>query len=260
MMERNEKYPWQCLTGNSLKIIACITMLTDHIGATLIANGVWQHWSLTQAEQAKWLSYYNLLRTIGRLAFPIFCFLLVEGFIYTRNWKKYALRLGIFALLSEVPFDLAIWGQPFYWGAQNVYFTLLIGILTLAGIRAAEKRFYRIGNMSPTAPVLILGIAAVGSVIASAAKTDYKFAGIILIVLFYVARQRGITGYLITAAWLFFTEASLLLFQIGGAAGILPVMLYNGKRGQWNLKYLFYIFYPLHLLALYLINRSFIMM
>ena len=98
------------LTGNVLKWIAILTMLIDHMAVALIENGIFlsESISLTSQQWNWWRQVYWVMRYIGRLGFPLFCFLLVEGFYYTRNVKKYMLRLGIFALISEVPFDFAL--------------------------------------------------------------------------------------------------------------------------------------------------------
>lgn len=130
------------ISGSTIKIIAVVTMLIDHIAAgiltrMLIARGLL---SLSNdfGQAMRWFMengvlYYGMvaMRMAGRLGFPIFCFLLVEGFQKTKNIRKYILRLGLFALLSEVPFDLAFSGQVLEAGYQNVYFTLLFGILGL---------------------------------------------------------------------------------------------------------------------------------
>ena len=129
--------PRRTFSGTALKTIACITMLVDHIGASCIEAGI-----LTPGLDAGTLSQdalsayplYRLdmvLRFTGRLAFPLFCFLLVEGFVHTHNVKGYLGRLVLFGLLSEVPFDLAFFRTPFYPGAQNVYWTLALGVLAM---------------------------------------------------------------------------------------------------------------------------------
>ena len=131
--------PRRTFSGTALKTIACITMLVDHIGASCIEAGI-----LTPGLDAGTLSQdalsayplYRLdmvLRFTGRLAFPLFCFLLVEGFVHTHNVKGYLGRLVLFGILSEVPFDLAFFRTPFYPGAQNVYWTLALGVLAMAG-------------------------------------------------------------------------------------------------------------------------------
>ncbi|MEG1773614.1 MAG: TraX family protein, partial [Oscillospiraceae bacterium] len=108
----NER-PRRGLSGFSLKLIALASMTVDHAGVVLF-------------EQLEWM------RMVGRLAFPIYAFLLVEGFVHTRHRGRYCLRLGMFALLSEWPFDLAVFGGADMRG-QNVFFTLLLGVLMLWG-------------------------------------------------------------------------------------------------------------------------------
>lgn len=128
------------LSGSTIKIIAVAAMLIDHTAAVILARCIIagnRGYAIMDAgsgafgwmaDRALLYAVYRSMRLIGRLGFPIFCFLLVEGFGRTRNVKKYALRLGIFALISEVPFDLALSGRAFNPGYQNVYFTLLVGL------------------------------------------------------------------------------------------------------------------------------------
>lgn len=130
------------ISGSTIKIIAVTTMLIDHVAATLltrimILEGYYQA-AVSKESYLGWMAEHGslyalvtVMRSVGRLGFPIFCFLLVEGFQKTRSVKKYAFRLGLFALVSEVPFDLAFNGRVWYPGYQNVYFTLLAGILVL---------------------------------------------------------------------------------------------------------------------------------
>ena len=128
--------PRRTFSGTALKTIACITMLVDHIGASCIEAGI-----LTPGLDAGTLSQDTLsayplyrldmvLRFTGRLAFPLFCFLLVEGFVHTHNVKGYLGRLVLFGILSEVPFDLAFFRTPFDPSAQNVYWTLALAANT----------------------------------------------------------------------------------------------------------------------------------
>ena len=109
------------LSGSTLKLIAIVTMFIDHLGVVAFETQI-----------SNYMVPYYIMRLIGRLAFPIFCFLLVEGFFHTRDVKKYALRLLVFAFISEIPFDLAFNRQMFYWRHQNVFFTLFIGLLVIA--------------------------------------------------------------------------------------------------------------------------------
>lgn len=134
------------LSGTALKTIACITMLVDHIGASCIEAGILTPGLDIGTLSRDTLSAYPLyrldmvLRFTGRLAFPIFCFLLVEGFVYTHNVKGYLGRLVLFGLLSEVPFDLAFFRTPFALDHQNVYWTLALGVLAMAGLKHFESR------------------------------------------------------------------------------------------------------------------------
>lgn len=171
------------------------------------------------------------MRFIGRIAFPIFCFLLVEGFMHTSNRKKYALRLFLFAFISELPFDLALFNSPVDWGYQNVFFTLLIGLLVIWAMDAVRKSKFQI-------PLQLTAIL-VGGFLAWFLKTDYDYKGILLIVILYIFRYdrklRTIAGCI------------SLLWEAPACLAFLPINLYNGKRGL-SLKYFFYAFYPLHLL------------
>lgn len=144
------------ITGSTLKIIACVIMLIDHIGAVILESFLNRKMTglMDEAQMLQFLNKYGaiyytdlVMRLVGRVAFPIFCFLLVEGFCHTRNVKKYALNLGIFALISEIPFNLAFatsLGQElqygvFYPGYQNVFFTLFLSLLTLCGYKYLEE-------------------------------------------------------------------------------------------------------------------------
>ncbi len=139
MLRQNTAAVRKGIPGSTIKIIAVITMLIDHIGAVIL-----ERFMVLQAQGGMINETLELvdtvLRMIGRLGFPIFCFLLVEGFEKTKNLKKYLTRLILFALLSEIPFNLSISGTILSKNYQNVYFTLLIGILALCGMRAISKR------------------------------------------------------------------------------------------------------------------------
>lgn len=215
-----------------LKLIAIITMTIDHIGAIFIPNSSW---------------LYLVSRSIGRLAFPIFAFLIVEGFFHTREVKKYMLRLGIFAIISEVPFDLAFYNSYLHMGHQNIFFTLFLGLLAIYLINTVEKKYQ--GKM------LFVNLANAGitiaiSLIAALLQTDYKFMGILLIVAFYLFR--GSKTLLVVSMILL----SSSIIQMLSVLSIIPIAFYNGKKGK-NIKYFFYVFYPAHLLVLYFIKLLF---
>ncbi len=205
------------LSSSSLKLIAVISMLIDHMGFVLFPQ-------------------YPLMRAIGRLAFPIYCFLITEGAAHTSNWKRYALRLFLFALISEIPFDLAMGGRWIDGSYQNVFWTLLLGLLA---IELYEKKTYL-----AYAGIVVLVLA--GNLLG----TDYGSEGVLLIWLLHVVRKDDIRWAAVVAAvW-------CLCFggvQQWGMISALFLLLYNGKRG-WSglaIKYAFYAFYPIHLLVLY---------
>lgn len=257
-----EKLPRQGgLSGSAVKLIAIALMAVDHVGAVvlerlLVAHGLTE---LATAEQVTaFLAEYGALywtdfalRLAGRVAFPLFCFLLVEGFVHTHSVKRYALRLAAFALLSEIPFDLAtsgsLLGKTTWWNPayQNVFFTLLVGLLTIWGMDACAKRaaWPKWGQR-----LAELGVCAAGMGAAIVLRADYDFAGVLAIVLFYVLRRRrnwaGAAGC-----------AALLakgIMEASSFVALLPISLYNGRRGL-RLKYFFYCFYPVHLLLLWLV-------
>lgn len=246
-MEQQEIIERRGITGNTLKMIAVLSMLVDHVGAVVIER-VYLNASTEAAFLAMlktgsgqmWYRIDMVLRTVGRIAFPIFCFLLVEGFLHTRNVKKYAGRLLVFALVSEIPFDLAVFGTWLEFSHQNVFFTLFVGLMVL------EEYKKSVGSPVRQAFVILIGCGA-----ASFLRCDYDMAGVVLILLLYVfwdnKRLQTIFGGLLAAF------ESLACFG-AGMLSFIPIRMYNGKRGGGNLKYFFYWFYPVHLLALFLLR------
>lgn len=235
------------LSGTVLKLIAIVTMFIDHIGAVIIEPGLLHSTdeelmfqTLQTPEGLGWLLLDMLLRMVGRLAFPIFCFLLVEGFLHTRSPGRYLLRLSAFAVISELPFNLAISGKLFSPGYQNVFFTLAIGLGVLLLLRRARGRWW-----------LQLPAILLGCLLAAVLQTDYQALGVLLIAAFYLLRERKLWRDIVTGLLMAFESLVLL-----GAAvlALIPIHLYDGTRGTLRLKYFFYWFYPVHLLLLYLLR------
>ncbi len=224
------------MNGYILKIIAIVTMFIDHMAAVLIPPDT---------------AAYLVCRSIGRLAFPIFCFLLVEGLLHTGNVKKYLLRLGVFALISEIPFDLAFPVKNYRYGFlyhQNVFFTLFIGLVVIYFMRKIDMKFAKkvfVGNLIDTLIVMA------GCIAAYLLYTDYQYLGILLIVSFYVFRGNKI---LLTLAVLLVNRLFGSGIQVLAALSMVFIWYYNGKRGPQGNKYIFYIFYPAHILLLYFIS------
>lgn len=208
------------ISGFTLKCMAMVSMLIDHVGYVLFPQYLW-------------------LRMIGRLAFPIYCFLLVEGAMHTSDIRKYEIRLLIFALISEVPYDLAFSGM-IRWDEQNVFFTLLLGMIAIDLAQRSKKKLN-------TAIIFVLAVLA-----AEFLKTDYGGAGIVFILCYYILYQKTVLKQGV------FVLENFLLYGFGvqmyASFAVLPMLLYHGKKGP-SMKYLFYVFYPAHLLILYLIVR-----
>ena len=223
------------ISADALKWIALLTMLCDHAGAVLFAQ-------------------YPVMRLIGRTAFPLFVWLLVEGFFHTSSRKKYLGRMAFFALVSELPFDLALYGRPDRQG-QNVFFTLSISLVMLVFLERAMDACQR--KRQAGVKALLQMLAAVGTVAAAMAAAelfcvDYGGSGPLLAALFYCYKRKGSPG--LAVSFLIFCLSMGLLTAMVEIFGIVSVPLiarYNGKRTGRGRGRLFYLFYPLHLLILY---------
>ena len=240
------------ISGSTLKIIALVAMLIDHTGAVvleriLMAEGRWD--ATTPAELEAFMSEYggvlladSIMRLIGRIAFPIFCFLLVEGFLHTHSKLRYLFNMAVFAAVSEPVFDMAARGVWSDMEAQNVFFTLFLGVLTLWGIQAAQK----LQGGRAVQVLLTLAGAVAGCAAAQLLRTDYGGLGVLAVVLIYLLRGRPVVAGAAACTALM----PLSFLQITGYGALIPIRLYNGERGL-RMKYFFYLFYPVHLLILY---------
>lgn len=229
------------ITGSTLKMIAIVTMFIDHTAAVILERMLYMQGFTSQTTY----TVYWIMRLIGRLGFPIFCFLLIEGFCHTRNVKKYAWRLFLFALLSEIPFDLGFIGRMFDEQYQNVFFTLFIGLIVLIGFRFVEEKMKQSRVLSAVFDFLIL---AAGMYAADWLMTDYGGMGVLTIAAMYLFRKNKVLEAGIGCGVL----TAMSLNEVTSFLVLLPIKRYNGRRG-WNLKWFFYIFYPVHILLLYLI-------
>ncbi|SFO14687.1 TraX protein [Pseudobutyrivibrio sp. UC1225] len=234
------------ITGNTLKLIAIITMLVDHVAYGL-------YYTQGMADNSLNWEFYRFLRGVGRMAFPIYCFLLVEGFFHTRNVKKYVIRLFILALISEIPFDWSLFGIPFNWGKTNVVFTLLIGLILIWILEESKKeKFWGIENFIVKKLVVLMCYAA-GILIAYFAHVDYNMVGVAVIVLMYVLHGDDRNKRMLAFA----TGVAILALGCGTMEAwaflmLIPIALYNGKRGSSSkiIRYCFNYFYPVHLLII----------
>lgn len=248
------------LDGNQLKLIAVVSMLIDHTGMLIVGYGILPL-AVPDAEAYRmWLGIYFAMRSVGRIAFPVYAYLLMEGYTHTGNWKKYALRLGIFALLSELPFDRMTARQMGNcWQLQNVFFTLLLGLLMMKALDAVRWRGQEKGGLQigfDSALLLQIGVIGITCGLAWLIRSDYDYIGIMLIAVFYWFRgERGkqcLSGF----AWLAWTLWEWY-YIAGLAAAFVLIYLYNGRRGRVRWKYGFYLFYPVHMIVLLFIFRLF---
>lgn len=257
----------QFFTGNSLKVIAVLTMVIDHLCKIvlqwLLSNYWWVMVDNGQMSREQFYKIDNFIRfdlqSIGTIAFPLFCFLLAEGFQYTRNKKRYIGLMLIFALISEIPFDIGFFSRyslmegtfPFYLKYQNVFFTLFLGLLTLSCLKKFSCKSEVRADKIKSVALQVISVTLFSG-IAELIRCDYGMQGILFITAFYVCRNHRIYQVL------------LFLLAYMGATGNQPplctllacllILLYNGKRGKFKLKYFFYVFYPVHILILYLIQ------
>ncbi len=183
---------------------------------------------------------HGFMRGFGRLAFPIFCFLLTEGFVHTKNRTKYGINLFIFALISEIPYNLLNYGSITASEGMNVFFTLLFGYLGLCATEHFEDRRDKL--LLSLVGLLILSVIA---------NADYGCNGYGFILLLYVLRENKLLQAVIGSCILSSSWVAGLAF--------IPINLYNGERGFIKgkaAKYAFYAIYPVHMLILYLIKVS----
>lgn len=251
------------ITGSTLKIIAIVAMFIDHFAAIVMdryllsvgfyvqGNGMIQGIDPNVANGMLIYGINLALRLIGRIGFPIFCFLLIEGFIHTRCRWKYLLRLSVFALISEIPFDLAFgfMGHSY----QNVFFTLSIGFAVIWGIDVATgyiERKIRKKSKDVRQIIIAIVITAVGFLVAEALHTDYSGMGVLTIAVMYWLHKYQSKVSSMVGGCIVLTISSVM--ETSAFATVPLIAKYNGERGL-KLKYIFYLFYPVHILFWHLI-------
>lgn len=245
MSDQQKIKKFKCLNSFTLKLIAIICMTIDHVGAVIGTKFVDGNLYLSGAFKA---DFYGILRSIGRIAFPIFCYLIVEGYYHTRNVWKYALRLFVFALISQVPFSLAVYKAPFDFSSLNVFFTLCMGLICMITIPAASENGHTPAQIAFSF-ISIVGITALSILL----NTDYSIFGISLILIFYLFRDKPVKIFIAMLICIFLFENPRELFAL---ISIIPITMHNGKKGP-SIKYAFYVYYPLHLTILYFIYKAY---
>lgn len=226
---------FKLLNGAWLKWIAMTSMLFDHIDKGILDSLI----IVKGYTPAYLVALSNLLAILGRVAFPIFLFLLVEGFVHTRSRRNYFLYLLGFGILAEVPYDMFECGVFWDPTCQNMYFTLALGLLVLCAIDGVRKRLPKV--WVPFALV----IALAGAYLAAWLGLDYHYYGILIPVIFYMFRQSRLLGSALSYL--------LVIKEVWSVLGFAVLLLYNGERGRIN-KWFCYCFYPLHLFLIGLIR------
>ena len=226
------------LPQESLKLIACITMLIDHFGHAIVPY----------LPVPYMVEFYYACRIMGRLAFPIYCFLLVEGMHHTRSPKKYILRLGVGILLAELPFDILYEGG-ISWAYQSVMVTLTLGAIMLLCMQRVEKKGLKL--------LLVIPFA----ILAELAKCDYGSWGIVMIAVFALFDRLSMQtmGILLVNACM--ESAMIPIFgipmsvQLFATFAMVPIALYSGRKLSHSrtVQWAFYLFYPVHLLLLWIV-------
>lgn len=231
-------------TSMSLHIMAMVFMLCDHLWGTIVPGNDW-------------------LTCIGRISFPIFAFMIVEGYFHTSNLKKYVGRILLFAIISEIPFNLAMGSRIFYPVHQNVLWGFLIAI----GLIWWNEKAKTTGKLWKR---ILVGCITVilGYILGLLSMVDFYHAGILTVLTFYFFRQKKWWSYIGQLICLWYINLELLggysyevhlfgetyFFVRQGLAllALLPIWLYKGKQGYHSktLKFTYYAFYPAHLLIL----------
>ena len=266
-----------------IKNIAYLTMLIDHFFAVVFAEIIRRH-SMAGYETDLLIRIRSAGRAIGRVSFILFAFLAVESFIHTRSRRNYLLRLGVFAFVSEIPFDLAFSGQIVDYSSQNIFFTLFLGVLVLVVWEWAAKSLRMLNQ--PRAQrdigwwvcigvfrVVQCGAVMLGCAAAYFLRADYKYMGVLLIFSLYMLRNKplyvkivpvacvmylGVLGINLQRYTGVYTTEYLLRFslrELYGLFAFVPIALYDGTKGKQLPKVVCYGFYPVHLLLLYGIAR-----
>lgn len=276
------------ISGATIKWIAIITMFIDHVGASVF----WQYTAANHYSQ-NLLQIYHILRYIGRVSFPLFIFLLVEGFTHTKNKWSYLLRMLLFAVISEIPFDLAFFRKVFYLDRQNVYFTLFLGLFAILLMDLIDKKWSGTQTSHVVLKSYIKFVVIIGAnVCAYFLKTDYDISGVSAIIIMYCVRtylavpfmlrygapedlpyalrqntrkkkstktlpERTHVLRILDMIAMGMTCIILLTSSLSEAFGLINLPLvysYNGKRGK-QMKYFFYLFYPVHLFLLWVVMK-----
>ncbi len=239
------KKKWGGISSFTLHILAMIFMTCDHLWGTDLLGG------------------YPILTWIGRLTFPIYAFMIAQGYHYTKDYKKYVLRLLVFALISEIPFNLMTQSHIFYPFGQNVLWTFILSLLCMKSVDNVKE------NKKPLVGWLLSGLVILGFYLsATLTMVDYLGDGLLMAMVFFIFRGEKWYHKLLQTIAIIYINCEMMkglvfpieifghTFEIQQQAfavfALIPIFLYKGKQGPRNkfTKYLFYFYYPAHMLLL----------
>ncbi len=239
------------MTGTKLKLYGCITMLFYSIGISIVQNGLIHINQYDNVTFSRMLSenpdmmllsgWASVLQLIGGLAVPVFAFLLVEGFVHTSSFRRYLLTMLGFAALSEIPYDLAMNDTCWDPSSQNALFSLAICLVMLYGLRLLEERGGKVSK------VLMAVVVVAALLWSSLLRLNFGLCLILLCAVYYLLYDRKGMRILVGCA--------VSTMYVTGPLSGYALWSYNGARGWNQNKYLFYGFYPAHLLILGLISH-----
>ena len=227
------KKGWKCLSGSALKLLAVLSMLVDHLAAFVWYDHAFATVCLMRLGDREVTPYF-LMRCVGRIAFPIFAFLITEGFVHTRSRLRYGINLAAFALISEIPWNLVHSGT-LLWRSQNVFFTLLLGYLGLCALERFRDDARRLA-------LALFGLLAATYLV----RADYGCVGYAFILMLYILREQPLFRAVLGSC--------MLPGRVVAGLAFIPLSMYDGERGFIRGpvgKYCFYAFYPLHLLLIW---------
>lgn len=244
-----EKNRFSGLSSFTLHVLAMAFMLCDHVWAAVLPQ-------------------YRILTCIGRIAFPIFAFMAVEGYFYTKNLKKYLSRLFLFALISEIPFNLFYGGNLTGLSHQNVLWTFLLGLLLVHMVETTKHK----GKVWLTV-LASIGAILIGLIVGTVTMVDYYGAGVLTVLVFYFFRGKKWWCYLGQLVGMYYVNVELLggfyypIYPFGiyfeleeqslAMLSLIPIWLYRGRQGyhaKWFQQFCYW-FYPVHMLILYFLWR-----
>lgn len=254
------------LNSNKLKLVAIICMALDHFAMVFFYRRV----EIMPLCPRNIFYFYYICRILGRLALPIFIFLMSEGYRYTKDKKKYLIRLFIFAIISEIPYNLADAKRFFFPLEQNILFTLGLSFLNLWLVDTVNKKIsynikftYTVKNIFIILSTII--ITFLSCVISEKLYFSYGSSCVIsLLICFYLKKYRALSVFLMTIllmiwVYLYMTRRTIIFgfwhyAEVYSILSLIPIMLYDETLPNKKYKYIFYIFYPAHLLIFYLLS------